>query len=402
MTILFDTEKFIAEHITHRSESFFSEDIARNSQIFQQEILGKTVLVIGGAGTIGSSFIKQVLHYNPRKVLVVDINENGLTELVRDCRSTAGLNMPDVFRTYPINFNDHIFLKLFETEGPFDIVANFAAHKHVRSEKDVYSIEAMLRNNVLNAKKLFDILNEMPPKHFFCVSTDKAANPVNIMGATKKLMEEFALAYSEKFKTTTARFANVAFSNGSLLDGFIQRVLKRQPIACPPDIKRFFVSPQEAGEICLCACILGNSGDIFYPKLGEDQMINFADIVPLFLQALGLKMRICYSEEEAKAAANEMESGMYPVFFVGSNTSGEKTFEEFVAENEQTDMNSYKSLGVIINGEKRNLEELSAVTSSIESVLEQSADKTRLVQLLKTLLPNFEHIETGKTLDDKM
>ncbi|MCH5686552.1 polysaccharide biosynthesis protein [Niabella sp. W65] len=196
-------------------------------------------MVIGGGGTIGSSFIRSIVKYSPEKLVVVDINENGLTELVRDCRSRMDMQLPKDFKTYPVNFNDAVFTKIFKHEGPFDIVANFAAHKHVRSEKDIFSIEAMVDNNVIRAKALLDLLLEFPPKHFFCVSTDKAANPVNVMGASKKLMEEVILAYSEKIKITTARFANVAFSNGSLLAGFIERVLKRQPLACPSDVKRF-------------------------------------------------------------------------------------------------------------------------------------------------------------------
>ncbi|HKP32976.1 MAG TPA: polysaccharide biosynthesis protein, partial [Chitinophagaceae bacterium] len=282
MKNLFNIEKFIGEKITGRTRSLLADDIAANSKELAEKISGKSVLVIGGAGTIGSSFIKAMLPFHPGKMIIVDINENGLTELVRDCRSREDLKVPAIFKTYPINFGDRVFDKIFDQEGPFDIVANFAAHKHVRSEKDVFSIEAMIDNNVIRAKKFLDKLSSRPPEHFFCVSTDKAANPVNIMGASKKLMEEVILAYSDSMKITTARFANVAFSNGSLLAGFIERLMKQQPLSCPSDVRRFFVSPAESGEICLLACVLGNSGEIIFPKLDpEKDLVNFKDIALL-------------------------------------------------------------------------------------------------------------------------
>src|SRR5688500_3761301 len=242
MNPLFNIEKYIAEKITGRKESLLAKDLSTYHEQVTKEIQGKSVLVIGGAGTIGSSYIKALLRYKPGKLVVADINENGLTELVRDCRSRTDITLPKDFKSYPVNFGDPVFTKIFKQEAPFDIVANFAAHKHVRSEKDVYSIQAMIDNNVLKAKQLLDLLLDYPPQHFFCVSTDKAANPVNIMGASKKLMEEVILAYSDELNITTARFANVAFSNGSLPAGFIERVMKQQPLSCPSDVKRYFVS----------------------------------------------------------------------------------------------------------------------------------------------------------------
>ena len=271
---MLNVSNFIKNNITFRSRSMFLDDIEANRERLKEEIEGRSLLVIGGAGTIGSSYIRAVLPFRPSKLVVVDVSENGLTELTRDLRSTYGMYIPEDYRTYPLNFADPIFEKIFRKEGGFDIVANFSAHKHVRSEKDQYSVEALIENNVLKARKLLDLLVEMPPKHFFCVSTDKAANPVNIMGCSKKVMEEMIMAYSDKFKVTTARFANVAFSNGSLLAGFIERMMKRQPLSSPNDVKRYFVSPEESGQICMLACMLGRSGEIFFPKLGEEQMMQ--------------------------------------------------------------------------------------------------------------------------------
>ena len=273
-----------------REKSMFASDLEANSNKLTDNIKGKQILIIGGAGTIGSSFLKAALKFEPKKVVIVDINENGLTELVRDLRSTQNQFIPHEFFTYPLSFDNPAFFKLFKSHGPFDIVANFAAHKHVRSEKDIFSIEALLENNIIKAKGLLDLLVNYPPAHFFCVSTDKAANPVNIMGASKKLMEELILTYSSYFKITTARFANVAFSNGSLLEGFIKRIEKHQPLACPSDVKRFFVTPQESGEICLMACVLGNNSEVFFPKLDMvNDLVNFAKIYTPLLNKFGFE-----------------------------------------------------------------------------------------------------------------
>jgi FlaA1/EpsC-like NDP-sugar epimerase len=403
MNPLFNIEKFIGEKITGRKQSLLTEDLEAFHKQLSHEVHGKSVLVIGGAGTIGSSYIKALLRYKPAKLIVVDINENGLTELVRDCRSRSEITLPKDFKSYPVNFGDKVFDKIFRQEGPFDIVANFAAHKHVRSEKDAFSIEAMIDNNVLKAKKLLDLLIEFPPRHFFCVSTDKAANPVNIMGASKKLMEELILAYSGELKITTARFANVAFSNGSLLAGFIERIMKQQPLSCPSDVKRYFVSPQESGEICLAACLLGESGDIFFPKLDvHKDLVNFADIAVLFLQQLGFKADICTSETEAREKAANLNSDKYPVYFFASETSGEKLYEEFFTEDEDLLMDKFNALGVIKNAKRRNLQELEHITRDVENLLAGNVDKEAIVQLLKILLPNFQHIETGINLDQKM
>jgi len=411
---MFNLTSFISNHITHRTESLFKPDLIRNHDKLISEIRDKSVLVIGGAGTIGSSFIKALLRYEPAKLVVVDISENGLTELTRDLRSTFGLKVPDVFKTYPVNFGDPVFKRILSNEGPFEIVANFAAHKHVRSEKDEYSITALLENNVIKAENLLhNLLTFSPPnhlKHFFCVSTDKAANPVNVMGASKKVMEEVIMAYSTRFPITTARFANVAFSQGSLPDGFMYRMAKKQPLSAPSDVKRYFVSPEESGEICLLACILGESGDIFFPRLAEPQMMTFSQIAVEFLREMGLEPLVCQTEEEARRFFSDkrqldgtINNPSYPVYFFTSDTSGEKAFEEFYTLGEELDLNTFESLGVIKNAPRRPLEEIRQVMELLKETLEQPGiTKAGIVQVLSKLIPGFEHVETGKGLDSKM
>lgn len=406
MEIKFDLDLFIKKYITKRDESLLKNDFQKYDVEMQRRINRKSVLVIGGAGTIGSSYIKAILKFNIVKLVVVDINENGLTELVRDLRSSGEYNIPEEFITYPVNFGDAVFEKLFRHHGPFQVVANFAAHKHVRSEKDIFSIEAMIENNVLRARKLLDLLLQFPPEHFFCVSTDKAANPVNIMGASKKLMEELIMAYSDRLPIKTARFANVAFSNGSLPLGFLERMQKKQPWSCPRGIRRFFVSPQESGELCLMASIMGESGDIFFPKLDEERdMIPFDQIAIDLLRSMGLEPDICQTEEEARQKTlllNE-SSTSYPVYFFGSDTSGEKAFEEFYTEKEMLDMDSFINLGVVKNSKKRSIQEIDAIFIQLRTLFaSEQVTKSGIVDILKKYLPNFGHIETGKGLDSKM
>jgi len=401
---IIDIPQFIKDKILERQESLFQKDINTNSALLSQRIKNKSVLVIGGAGTIGSSFIKAVLKFEPRKLFVVDTNENGLTELTRDLRSTKGQYIPKEYITYPMNFGEPVFEKMFKNEGPFDIVANFAAHKHVRSEKDKYSIEAMIDNNVFKAKRFLDILLEYPPKHFFCVSTDKAANPVNVMGASKKLMEEVIMTYSSKIQIATARFANVAFSNGSLLDGYIQRLLKRQPISCPSDVRRFFVSPEESGQICMLACILGQSGEIFFPKLAEDEMVNFKDITIDFFKSMNQEIHLCTSDEEARQlASTRKETDPYPVYFFDTDTSGEKLYEEFFTATDIVDTESFDSLGVIKNAAKPSFNQIEKTLNGLQDMMSSGDyDKASIVGQLKNIIPDFAHIETGKSLDEKM
>jgi len=394
---------FINEHVTYRKESFFKNDLINFHNKLSEAIDGKNVLVIGGAGTIGSSYIKAMLKFKPAKLFVVDINENGLTELVRDVRSSTGYNIPKEFITYPVNFGDAVFEKLFLNEGPWHIVANFAAHKHVRSEKDEYSIEAMLDNNLFRAEKLLALLAKNKPEHFFCVSTDKAANPVNIMGASKKLMENLIIAYSDTFKINTARFANVAFSNGSLLAGYIERVMKNQPLSCPSNIRRFFVSPEESGQICLLSTIQGKSGQLFFPKFDfEKDQTYFKDITIRFIEAIGLKPQICKTEEEALERSQNLDGKTYPVYFFESNTSGEKPYEEFYTDEEEKDLEKFESLGVITPEKKDLIATLNSIEGLKKVFENKNLDKATIVNEIKKLLPGFSHIETGKGLDQKM
>ena len=402
--ILPNISKFIKQYVTKRDKSFFDNDLINNKERLTKEIRGKSILVIGGAGTIGSSFIKAALNYSPSELIVVDNNENGLTELTRTLRSDSTIIVPENYLTYPMSFNSDVFYKMLKKHGKFDIVANFAAHKHVRSEKDSFSIEAMIKNNVLDAKRLLDYLKQNKPAHFFCVSTDKAANPVNVMGGSKKLMENVIMSYSKDLKITTARFANVAFSNGSLLYGYLERLLQRQPISCPSDVKRFFVSPEESGEICLLTCILGNSGDIYFPKLNEDQLVNFKEITEDFFKYLGKEIKICNNEYEAKEyALNITDNSPYPIYFFKTDTSGEKLYEEFYTSKDQIDLKKFNSIGIIKNSIKPSFSDVDLIIQEIENLFKRdSYEKEDIIKVMNKLLPDFNHIETGKTLDQKM
>ncbi len=402
---MFNLDKFISDNITRRPVSMFADDIEINRSRLTEEIKGKSVCVIGGAGSIGSSFIKAILRFEPKKVIVIDLNENGLAEIVRDVRSTDGLFCPDEFRCYTLNFADPIFEHIFREEKGFDIIANFSAHKHVRSEKDRYSVQALIENNDIKAKKLMDLLCVHPPKHFFCVSTDKAANPVNIMGASKRIMEDLVMAYNDKFKVTTARFANVAFSNGSLPDGWLHRLQKKQPLAAPRDVLRYFVSPEESGQICMLACILGKGGEVFFPKLGEEQMLTFSAICDDFVKAEGFTKKECSNDAEAKHYAAEMgyDSPDYPVVYFNSDTTGEKAYEEFYVTGEKLDMARFKALGVIESSIHRPLVEVNSFFDNLEAIFtRQDFTKAEVVEAIKSFIPNFEHEEKGKNLDQKM
>lgn len=412
---MFNLNKFIADSVTFRPVSMFAADIEANKEKLTEEIKDKKVCVIGGAGSIGSSFIKAVLRFEPKSVVVVDLNENGLAELVRDVRSTDGLYVPEEFRCYTLNFADPIFERIFREEKGFDIVANFSAHKHVRSEKDRYSVQALIENNDIKAKKLMDLLTAYPPKHFFCVSTDKAANPVNIMGASKRIMEDLVMAYNQHFKVTTARFANVAFSNGSLPDGWLHRIQKQQPLAAPSDVKRYFVSPEESGQICMLACILGRPGEVFFPKLGEDQMLTFSSICDNFIKAQGFEKDPCSSDEEAKqkaAALDYSDSQLsslnsqplkYPTVYFKSDTTGEKAYEEFYVPGEKIDMQRFISLGVVEQTARHNMDEVNTFFENLEAIFhKEDFTKAQVVDAIKEFIPNFVHEEKGKNLDQKM
>ncbi len=402
---MINLDSFISTYVTKRPSSMFLPDIEANRQALTDKIQGKSVLVIGGAGSIGSSFIKALLPFKPRSLVVVDINENALAELTRDLRSTKGMFVPDDYVPYPMDFASEVFEKMFRNRGGFDIVGNFSAHKHVRSEKDIYSVEALIQNNVLHAKKLLELLKEFPPEEYFCVSTDKAANPVNIMGASKRIMEDLIFSYSDSFPVKTARFANVAFSNGSLPAGFLQRIQKLQPLSAPSDVKRYFVSPEESGQICMLSCMLGANREIFFPKLEEAQMMTFDAIARELLQFHGYEVLECGSDQEAIDKAEALKAGdkHYPVHFFVSDTSGEKPFEEFVTDTETSDMVRHSSLGVITGKPIPDKDRLTALLNKLdETFAKETTTKEEVVGIIGDYLPNFEHIETGKSLDSKM
>ena len=412
---MFNLQQFIADHVICRPTSMFAADIEANKETLQAEIRNKSVCVIGGAGSIGSSFIKAVLPFKPSKLIVIDLNENGLAELTRDLRSTYGMYVPAEYRAYTLNFADPIFERIFREEKGFDIVANFSAHKHVRSEKDKYSVQALIENNDIKAKRFLDLLAVYPPRHFFCVSNNNIA-----MGLAKARFVEneirndeenrndeidMIMAYSSKFKVTTARFANVAFSNGSLPDGWIQRVMKKQPLAAPNDVKRYFVSPEESGQICMLACILGKNGEIFFPKLGERQMLTFSSICDEYIKAVGCEKKEFATDEEAKKFASDMtfDNKDYPVVYFKSDTTGEKAYEEFYVSGEKINMDRFCSLGVIEEVVKRPMTEIDAFFTEMENIFaEPDFTKEEVVMAIKRFIPNFEHEEKGKNLDQKM
>jgi len=391
----------LSKRVRNIKTNLFLKDLKQQSKFLSSQIEEKKILIIGGAGTIGSNYIKQILKFKPSKITIVDTNENSLTELTRDLRSSDLLDYKPEYITYPVNLLSETFDKIFESES-WHVVANFSAHKHVRSEKDKISIEALIKNNVFGAIKLLKQCELNPPNYFFSVSTDKAANPVNIMGASKSLMEKLILSKKNNFRVSTARFANVAFSNGSLLDGFIYRINKKQPLSCPSDIKRFFVTPEQSGQICLLATFLGDTGNIFFPKLDfhKDQ-IYFKDIAIDFLRANKFEPLLLNSEKEAKEFNFERYPDRYPIYFFKTDTSGEKTFEEFYTDDEDYDINKFDSLGLIKSKDvKVSFED---VESDFQNVFNNlNLDKSDIVAVIKKYVPNFEHIETGKHLDQKM
>ena len=388
-------------HLNKIIKISFENDLNNNFDFLERKIQNKKILVIGGAGTIGSSYIKQILKHKPSKIIVVDINENGLTELTRDLRSSFLLDYNPEYITYPVNLLSDTFDKIYNLEN-WDVVANFSAHKHVRSEKDKISVEALIKNNVYGAIKLLNLCELNPPKYFFSVSTDKAANPVNIMGASKSLMEKLILSKKNNFRVSTARFANVAFSNGSLLDGFIYRLNKKQPLSCPSDIKRFFVTPEQSGQICLLATFLGDTGNIFFPKLDfyKDQ-IYFKDIALDYLKEKELEPIYMNSEKEAKEYDIDSNFGKYPIYFFKTDTSGEKAYEEFYTDEEDYNLDKYDSLGVINKPKVQiSFEEVKASFDAVFNNLK--LEKLDIIKVVKRYVPDLMHIETGKHLDQKM
>ncbi len=410
--VAFNLESFINKYVTKRPGSMFEPDVIENSDALKEAIGGKSVLVIGGAGSIGSSFVRAILPFKPAELVIVDTNENALTELTRSLRSSYILSscIPDIYLPYPMDYSSITFRRMFNhhkrsfgTHG-FDIVANFSAHKHVRSEKDIYSVEALLRNNVISAKGLLDLLELNPPGTYFCVSTDKAANPVNIMGASKRIMEDLIFSYSNAFPVKTARFANVAFSNGSLPLGFLDRINQHQPISGPSDVRRYFVSPKESGQICMLSAMLGQNRAIFFPKLEEAQMTTFDRIAVDLLTSYGYEIEYCHSDAEAIEKSKTWTDGKpYLVHFSASDTSGEKAFEEFFIPGEAVDMERFKSLGVITDKVIPDRGSVIELIKTLDEAFEnENCIKADIVKIIADYLPNFEHIETGKSLDGKM
>ncbi|WP_135455752.1 UDP-N-acetylglucosamine 4,6-dehydratase [Vibrio echinoideorum] len=387
-----------------RTESLFPQDISSNESELSRIVSESRFLVLGGAGSIGQAVTKEIFKRNPKKLHVVDISENNMVELVRDIRSSFGYIDGD-FQTFALDIGSLEYDAFIKADGKFDYVLNLSALKHVRSEKDPYTLMRMIDVNVFNTDKTIQQSIDAGAKKYFCVSTDKAANPVNMMGASKRIMEMFLMRKSEQMAISTARFANVAFSDGSLLHGFNQRIQKRQPIVAPNDIKRYFVTPQESGELCLMSCIFGENRDIFFPKLSEAlHLISFADIAVKYLEQLGYEPHLCETEEEARQLAHTLpEQGKWPCLFTASDTTGEKDFEEFFTDKEELNMSRFANLGIIKNEPLYEQELLSLFENSISEMKDKRAwTKEQIVKLFFTVIPDFGHKETGKYLDSKM
>ncbi|EEI91201.1 polysaccharide biosynthesis protein [Sphingobacterium spiritivorum ATCC 33300] len=387
-----------------RKEELFNEDIQKHEERLEAIISNAKFLVIGGAGSIGQATTKEIFKRNPKKLHVVDISENNMVELVRDIRSSFGYIEGD-FQTFALDIGSIEYDAFWEADGDYDYVLNLSALKHVRSEKDPYTLMRMADVNVFNTDKTLQQAIEKGVKKYFCVSTDKAANPVNMMGASKRIMEMFLMRRSKEITISTARFANVAFSDGSLLHGFNKRIEKRQPIVAPNDIKRYFVIPKESGELCLMSCIFGENRDIFFPKLSENlHLITFAEIAEKYLKEMGYEPYLCADENEARSLVHTLpQEGKWPCLFTGSDTTGEKDFEEFFTEHETLDMNRFENLGVIKNELKIEEDKLQLFESAIQHMKSNKKwNKEQIVDLFFQMIPDFGHKETGKYLDAKM
>ena len=387
-----------------RKESLFPIDIKEHETKMGNIIAQSSFLVIGGAGSIGQAVVKEIFKRNPKKLHVIDISENNMVELVRDIRSSLGY-IDGEFKTFALDVGSDIYDAFIASDGQYDYVLNLSALKHVRSEKDPFTLMRMIDVNIFNTDKTLQQAIRNGTKKYFCVSTDKAANPVNMMGASKRIMEMFVHRRSEKITVSMARFANVAFSDGSLLHGFNQRLEKQQPIVAPHDIKRYFVTPQESGELCLMSCIFGENRDIFFPKLSEElHLISFADIAVKYLESKGYAPHVCQTEEEARVLAKTLPSqGKWPCLFTSSDTTGEKDFEEFFTDKEMLDMERFQNLGVIKNEISFDASLLKEFETTIHRLKEKGVwSKEEIVTLFFKMLPNFAHKETGKYLDGKM
>jgi FlaA1/EpsC-like NDP-sugar epimerase len=387
-----------------RVQPLFESDISQHEEELSRIVSSSRFLVIGGAGSIGQAVTREIFKRGPKALHVVDISENNIVELVRDIRSTLGYIEGD-FRTFAIDCGKPEFGALMQWSGGYDYVLNLSALKHVRSEKDPFTLMRLIEVNILNTISTLVAAKTCGASRYFCVSTDKAANPVNMMGASKRIMEMFLMRASLDIPISTARFANVAFSDGSLLHGFNQRFAKRQPISAPNDVRRYFVTPQESGELCLMSCLLGESRDIFFPKLSEDlHLTTFSDIAVRYLADLGYEAYECESEDEARDRAPELiAKKQWPCYFFSSDTTGEKDFEEFFTANEILDMKRFDSVGVIKNAPIFDDKKLKYFIDTIEAIRRQPTwDKPEIVALFNTMIPDFAHMETGKYLDGRM
>jgi FlaA1/EpsC-like NDP-sugar epimerase len=390
--------------IIGRDEQLFTDDVNKFDEELSLVISSSSFLVIGGAGSIGQAVTKEIFKRDPSKLHVVDISENNLVELVRDIRSSSGYGSGD-FRTFVVDCGSIDFESLFSAEGPYDYILNLSALKHVRSEKDPYTLMRLIKTNILNTESTVKLAVEGMTKKYFCVSTDKAANPVNMMGASKRIMEMFLMRRSLEISLSMARFANVAFSDGSLLHGFNQRLMKQQPIAAPNDVRRYFVTAKESGELCLLSCLLGETRDIFFPKLSEKlHLITFSEIARKYLEKVGYEAYECETEGEARKRCKELiKQKKWPCYFFSSDTTGEKDFEEFFTENEKLEMKRFSSIGIIKNDANFDEDKLTYFQKRIAEI--QSSKNWRradLVNLFHDMIPGFGHKETGKYLDQKM
>jgi len=391
-------------NVIGRDKELFEADIRSNDDSLQQKVCSSSFLVLGGAGSIGQAVTKEIFKRNPKKLHIVDISENNLVELVRDIRSSYGYIDGD-FQTFALDIGSIEYDAFIEQDGYYDYVLNLSALKHVRSEKDAFTLMRMIDVNVFNTDKTIQQAIAKGTKKYFCVSTDKAANPVNMMGASKRIMEMFLMRRSQQIEISTARFANVAFSDGSLLHGFNQRIQKQQPIVAPNDIKRYFVIPKESGELCLMSCLIGKNRDIFFPKLSDKlHLITFSEIAEKYLAGIGYEPYRCQTEDEARALIETLpQMGKWPCLFTSSDTTGEKDFEEFFTNKETLDMTRFENLGVIKNEaiyDQSLLEQFESTIQEMKSLRRWT--KAELVDLFHKMIPSFGHKDTGKYLDGKM
>jgi len=387
-----------------RKNQLLSQDINKHENVLSSKVQKSSFLVIGAAGSIGQAVTKEIFKRNPKKLHAVDISENNLVELVRDIRSSLGYIDGD-FRTFALDIGSWQYDAFIDSDGEYDYVLNLSALKHVRSEKDPYTLMRMIEVNILNTLKSINQSTQKGVKKYFCVSTDKAANPVNMMGGSKRIMEMFLMRESQHIDISTARFANVAFSDGSLLHGFNQRLTKKQPIVAPSDVKRYFVVPQESGELCLLSTLLGENRDIFFPKLSEElHLTTFAEIAQKYLRSKGFEPYLCESEGEARKLINELtQEGKWPCLFTPSNTTGEKDFEEFFTVKETIDLARFQNLGIVKNGLGDNSDKLNYFLDSIsEMKIRGRWSKEEIVSLFHEMIPVFYHKEKGIYLDSKM